>query len=106
MAPISFFLRKTTVNEQRYNAFDRELLAIYLAIRHFRHFFEIRQFHVLTDNKPVAYALGTRFDRHSPKQARQLDYIFQFTSRVRHFHGHDNVAGAPSRIESNSLLSG
>ena len=102
---IYLFSRKMTPTEQRYNAFDRELLAVYIAIRHFRHFLKGRQFHVLTENKPLAYALGTRRVRHSPRQARQLDYISQFISSVRHVHGHDNVAGTLSRIESNSLMS-
>ena len=96
-----------TPTEQRYSAFDRELLAVYLAIRNFRHFLEGRQFHVLTDHKPLTYALGTRLDRHSPRQALQLDCIYQLTSSVRHVHEHDNVvADALSRIESNSLLLG
>ena len=105
--PISFFSRKMTPAETRYSTFDRELLAVYLAIKHFRHFLEGRRFHVLTDHKPLTFALNTRSDRHSPRQARQLDYISQFTSTIRHIHGLDNVvADALSRIETNALLSG
>ena len=77
--PISFFSKKLKPAEMRYSTFDRELLAIYLAIKHFRHFLEGRQFHILTDHKPLTYALHTRLDRHSPRQARQLDFISQFT---------------------------
>ena len=50
--PISFFSRKMTPAETRYSTFDRELLAVYLAIKHFRHFLEGRHFHVLTEHKP------------------------------------------------------
>ena len=50
--PISFS-RKMTPAETRYSTFDRGLLAVYLAIKHFRHFLEGRQFHVLTDHKPL-----------------------------------------------------
>ena len=101
--PISFFSRKLTPTETRYSTFDRELLAVYLAIRHFLEG-TCRSFHVLTDHKPLKFALNARFDRHSPRQARQLDYISQFTSTIR---GLDNtVADALSRIESNALLSG
>ncbi len=78
--PISFFSRKLTPAETRYSAFDKELLAIYLAIQHFRHFLEGRPFQVLTDHKPLTFALNSRSDHHSPRQARQLDYISQFTS--------------------------
>ena len=104
--PISLFSRKMTPAETRYSTFDRELLAVYLAIKHFHHFLEGRHFHVLTDHKPLTFALNTRSDRHSPRQARQLDYISQFTSTIRHVHGLDNVvADALSRIETNALLS-
>ncbi len=95
--PISFFSKKMKPAETRYSTFDRELLAIYLAIRHFRHFLEGRHFH----------ALHTRLDRHSPRQARQLDYISQFTSAIHHIQGSQNVvADALSRIEMNAVLSG
>ena len=105
--PISFFSRKLTPTETRYSTFDRELLAVYLGIKHFRHFLEGRSFHVLTDHKPLTYVLNSRSDRYSPRQARQLDYISQFTSTIRHVHGMDNVvADALSRIENNALLSG
>ena len=105
--PISFFSRKMTPAETRYSTFDRELLAVYLAIKHFRHFLEGRLFHVLTDHKPLTFALHTRSDRYSPRQARQLDYISQFTSNIRHVQGTENVAAdALSRIEMNALLSG
>ena len=40
--PVAFFSRKLRPAEQNYSAFDRELLAAYLAIRHFRYFLEGR----------------------------------------------------------------
>ena len=105
--PIAFFSKKMSPAETRYSTFDRELLAVYLAIKHFRHYLEGRMFHVLTDHKPLTYALNSRSDRHSPRQARHLDYISQFTSNIRHVPGVDNaVADALSRSETNALLSG
>ena len=64
--PISFFSRKMTPAETHYSTFDRELLAVYLAIKHFRHFLKGRRFHVLTDHKPLPFALNTNLYRHSP----------------------------------------
>ena len=104
--PISFFSKTLQPAEVRYSTFDRELLAVYLALKHFRHFVEGRTFHVSTDHKPLTYALAARADRHSPRQARQLDFIAQFTTDIRHVRGTDNaVADALSRIEANALLS-
>ncbi len=97
--PISFFSRKITPAETRYSTFDRELLGVYFSIKKFRHFLEGRLFHVLTDHKPLTYALNVRSNRHSPRQARHLDFIVQFTSTIRHVSGTDNVvADALSRI--------
>ena len=103
--PISFFSKKMKSAETRYSTFDRELLAVYLAIRHFRYFLQGRQFHVLTDHKPLTFALHARPDRHSPRQARHLDFISQFTSAIQHIRGPENVvADALSRIQINALL--
>ena len=51
---------------------SRELLAIYLAVKHFRHFLEGRQFHICTDHKPLTYAIRNRSQNHSPRQLRHL----------------------------------
>ena len=103
--PISYFSRKLKPAERRYSTFDRELLAVYLSIKHFRYFLEGRCFHVVTDHKPLIYTFSARADRHSPRQARHLDYISQFTTDLRHTRGIDNpVADALSRIEANAIM--
>ena len=104
--PIAYFSKSLKPAETRYSTFDRELLAVYLAIKHFRYFVEGREFHVLTDHKPLIYALHTRSDKHTPRQARHLDFIVQFTSDLRHVKGEANIpADVLSRIEANALLS-
>ena len=55
--PISFSSRKMTPALTRHSTFDGELLAVYLAIQHFSCFLEGRTFHVLTDHKPLSYAI-------------------------------------------------
>ena len=102
--PLSYFSRKLSPAEARYSTFDRELLAVYLATRHFQHFLEGRQFFVLTDHKPLTYALSSHSDRYSPQQARHLDFISQFTTDIRHVKGALNpVADALSRVEVNAV---
>ena len=44
LQPLGFFSRKLNTAEQKYSAFDRELLAVYAAIRHFRSALEGRRF--------------------------------------------------------------
>ncbi|KAL5480002.1 hypothetical protein EMCRGX_G023615 [Ephydatia muelleri] len=103
--PISYFSRKLTPAETRYSAFDRKLLAIYLAIRHFRHFVEGRQFHVLTDHKPLAYALSSDSAGYTPRQVHHLDYISQFTSDIRHVKGVHNAAADAHRDQGRQFES-
>ena len=102
--PISYFSRKLSPAETKYSTFDRELLAIYLAIKHFRHFIEGRVFHVSTDHKPLTFSFATTSNRYTPRQARHLDFISQFTTDIRHVKGSNNpVADALSRIDINTL---
>ena len=42
--PIAYFSKKLRPAETKYSTFDRELLAVYLSIKHFRHFVEGREF--------------------------------------------------------------
>ena len=102
--PLSFFSRALKTAETHYSTYDRELLAIYLAVKHFRYFLEGRHFHILTDHKPLIYALSSRPERHSPRQVRHLDFISQFTTDLRHVQGSANAAAdALSRLGANAL---
>jgi len=99
--PLEFFSAKLTTAERKYSAFDRELLAMYKAVKHFRHMVEAREFCIYTDHKPVTYAYNLKSTQiSSPRQCRHLDYISQFTTDIRHVAGADNVvADALSRLE-------
>lgn len=101
LQPLAFFSRKLTEAEKNYSAYDRELLAAYAAIKHFRHMLEAREFSLFTDHKPLTFAFQKRSDKCSPRQARQLDYISQFTTNVYHIKGSENIlADALSRINA------
>jgi hypothetical protein len=55
-------------------------------------------FHVLTDHKPLCFALHRLSDVWTARQQRHLSYIAEFTSDVRHVAGVENVvADALSR---------
>lgn len=89
--PISFFSKKMSTSECRYSTYDRELLAMYLAVRHFKHFVEGTVFHILTDQKPLQKAIRTTSTTQTETQARRLAYIALLTSDVRFIKGEDNV---------------
>ncbi|BHF85942.1 hypothetical protein SprV_1002911800 [Sparganum proliferum] len=89
---------KLSKAETRYSTFGRELPTAYLAVRHFRHLLEGREFTIFTDHKPLTFAIHSRSDKLSPQEIRHLDYISQFTSDIRHIDGSRNeVADALSR---------
>ena len=90
--PIAFFSSRLRPAEERYSTFDRELLAMYLAIKHFRHMVEGRQFHVLTDHKPLTTAMNTCSSKQSPRQIRHLSFISEFTADVRYRPGEQHAA--------------
>ena len=95
--PLGFFSKKLSAAERKYSAFDKELLAIYLAIRHFRPHLDGRHFPVLTDHKPLCGAITSSAER-SPRQTRHLSFISEFTTDIRHLSGSENVvADALSR---------
>ncbi|BHF70846.1 hypothetical protein SprV_0401389900 [Sparganum proliferum] len=73
---------KLSKAETRYSRFGRELLAAYLAVRHFRHLLEGREFTIFTDHKPLTFAIHSRSDKLNNQEIRHLDYISQFTSDI------------------------
>jgi cleavage and polyadenylation specificity factor subunit 1 len=89
--PLSFYSKKLDVTQRKYSTFDRELLAVYLAVRHFRFLLEGRQFHVETDHKPLTFALHRMSEPWSARQQRQLSYLAEFTSDIRHVPGSQNL---------------
>ena len=97
-SPLAFFSRKLSLTEEKYSAFDRELLAAYSSIRYFRFLLEGRSFTLFTDHKPLTHALFRTSPPWSARQQRHLAYISEFTSTIIHVPGADNpVADALSR---------
>lgn len=99
--PLAFFSRKLKPAQRKYSTYDRELLAIYAMIKHHRYMLEARQFEIHTDHKPLVFAFKQKMDKASPRQARQLDFIAQFSTDIRHVPGIENVVpDMLSRIET------
>lgn len=101
MAAFSFFSKKLNKSQRLYSAYDRELLAIYESVKHFRHMVEGRHFVVFTDHKPITYAFQQNKQNCSPRQFNHLDFVSQFTTDIRHISGKLNTtADTLSRIEA------
>ena len=105
--PLGFFSQKFDQRQAGGSAYDRELLAIYSAVHHFLHMIEGRpDFFIMTDHKPLTFAFMQKSDQTTAKRRRQLDFISQFTTDIRHISGSANcVADTLSRIASLSTSS-
>jgi cleavage and polyadenylation specificity factor subunit 1 len=94
--PLAFFQIKLNAAQQKYSAYDRELLSFYEAVKHFRHMLEPRHFIVF-----IIYSFQQNRDKCLPRQFNHLDFISQFTTDTRHISGQDNVViDALYRVES------
>ena len=89
--PLAFFSRQLIPSQQKYSALDRELLALYLAVRYFRYFLEARSFTAFPDHRPLTSPFAKTADPWSPRQQRHFAYISEFTTDVRHVAGKDNT---------------
>lgn len=105
MQPLGFFSKKLTDTERKYSTYDRELLAMYLSVKHFQYMIEARDCIIFTDHKPLTFAFSKKSDQtSSPRRLRHLDYVGQFTTNIQHIAGADNpVADMLSRIASVNL---
>jgi len=58
---IAFLSKKLSKTETKYSAFNREMLEIYRAMKHFRQILEARTFIIYTNNKPLTFAFKQKF---------------------------------------------
>ncbi|CAB0028292.1 unnamed protein product [Trichogramma brassicae] len=91
--PLGFFSQKLSPTQQRYSTYDRELLAIFEAIKYFQRILEGRSFTIMTDHRPLSFALEQKSDKFSPRQSRQLDFISRFDAKIVYTPGDENPSG-------------
>jgi cleavage and polyadenylation specificity factor subunit 1 len=81
---LAFFSMKLNPAQQKYSFYDRELLAVYEAVKHFYHMLEESHITVFTDHKPITYTYQQKRDKCSQRQFNHLHFIAQFTADIRH----------------------
>ena len=89
--PIAFFSKKLTETQRRYSAYDRELLAAYLATLHFKHLIESKTVTLLTDHKPLVSAFISRVPAKTDRQQRHLSCLSEYITTMSHLKGQENV---------------
>ena len=80
--PLAFYSAKLQPSQRKWPPFDRELLAAFRAIRHFRHMVEGRPFTLFTDHKSLVPALSKKSEAHTARQTYQLSAIAEYTTDI------------------------
>ena len=100
LRPVAFFSKRLSTSQRAYSAFDRELLAVYLAVVHFKSVIEGHTVTVFTDHKPLVNAFYSQTPPKSDRQQRHLSYISEYVCSFEYIRGSENiVADALSRAE-------
>jgi hypothetical protein len=97
LRPTSFYSRKCSPAEQNYDTYDRELLAIVVAMKQWRHHLEGARYKILIqcDHKNLVYFQTTKVL--SRRQARWAEIPSAYDFTIEHLDGTKNPADRPSR---------
>ena len=89
LQPIQFGGRVLSETEQRYCVTDKELLAVYYAVKTCEIYLLGHQFLVYTDHKPLSYL--KEFKDIQNRRFRWISYLEEMGARVRYIPGKENV---------------
>ena len=90
-SPIGFFSKKLSKPQQAYSTYDRELLAAYLAVLHFKHLLEGKQVTIFTDHKPLVNSFKSPVPAKSDRQQRHWTVITEYIADMQYVCGAENV---------------
>ena len=91
LRPVSFFSKQFNKAECNYDIYDRELLAVFLAFKNFRHLLQGSDFPTLvyTDHKNLEYFRTTK--QFTPRQARWSLFFSGFDFKIIYITGKENI---------------
>ena len=89
--PLAFYSAKLTEGQQAWVPYDRELLASFKSIRHFRPMIEGRPFTLYSDHQSLTPSIHKKTDPQTLRQQYQLACIAEYTTDVRYIQGKANV---------------
>ena len=89
--PLAFYSAKLTDTQQGWVPYDRELLASFKSIRHFRPMVEGRPFTLYSDHQSLTPSIHKKTDPQTLRQQYQLSCIAEYTTDVRYIQGKANV---------------
>lgn len=89
--PLAFFSKAWRPPQLKYAPYDKELVAIVEAIKHFRYYLEGAVFTIFTDHLPLVRGLKKAAVPLSAMQQRHFAFISEYTDDLRHLPGKTNL---------------
>ena len=80
--PLGFFSRHLSSAEERYATYDKEMLACFAAVQHWRHLLDGVSFQLRCDHLPVVQSMMKKTEAANPRQARQLSALLECDSSM------------------------
>ena len=102
--PLAFYSKALSSSQRQYSTYDRKLLALFLSLRHFFDLLLGRDVTLVTEHKPLTFAMKKVSPTMSPRQINQLNFISQFSKSIKCIPAiHNQVADSLSRLEINYI---
>ena len=99
--PLGFFSKKLNKAQSSYSTYDRELLAAYLSVIHFKDHIEGQSVTLFTDHKPLVSAFRSGRQAKTERQQRYWTVIVEHVQDMQYVRGDENVvADTLSRINA------
>ncbi|KAF2347963.1 Integrase catalytic core [Trinorchestia longiramus] len=89
--PVAFFSKKLSDLQKTYSTYDRELLAAYLSVLHFKSLIDGHSVTLFTDHKPMVSAFYSRTIAKSDRQQRHLSFLSEYITAVEYIKCHNNI---------------
>ena len=90
-SPVAFFSKKLSSTQKTYSTYDRELLAAYLAVIHFKNLIDGQSTTLFSDHKPLIAAFYAKTPPKSDRQQRHLSLISEYISTMQFIKGTQNI---------------
>lgn len=98
--PIAFHSEKLKGSQLNWSVYDKELYAVYASVLNLEYLIQGFDLKLVTDHRPLLSMFTSRKRITLECRSRQVEFISQFTTRIRYIKGETNVvADAVSRPE-------
>lgn len=89
--PIAYFSQAFAKRKKARSTFNRELTALFMAVRHFRFRIRGRELIFRTDHKPIINAMSNPEGQHSPEERRMIYHLKEYLPKMMYIAGKENV---------------